>query len=137
MHAHLLYAQSMPIQIPVVLCTTVSYLVHAPLTGKVLAGVCCHGLGLSRKLSWSPKRASTPGDTYVRISSSRNVWQYNAGGVFNLARFIHHVFLLAACTSYGQSMSRRVLAWSRASTEATTPGDTRLPRVQARTWQFL
>ena len=43
-----------------------------------------------------------------------------------------------------QIRSRSMLAWSRAFTEAivepkraSTPGDTRLPRVQARRWQFI
>ena len=59
------------------------------------------------------------------------------------SRYIHR-FLFAACTSFGQSMSRRVLAWSRDFMEAiveperaSTPGDARFPRAQALYISFL
>ena len=68
----------------------------------------------------------------MRTPFLRNVYQYNTGGVFKLI----YTTVAWRMTSYGQSVSRRVLAWVRDIREAilepkraSTPGYTRLPRL--------
>ena len=74
-----------------------------------------------------PERASSPGDTCAAPLRA----MYAAQSRWYISAYLHHRFLFSVCTSYGKSMSRRVLAWARVIVEAivepkraSTPGDT-------------
>ena len=120
--------------------TTAARSSHGSRTGKQLTGARGHGLGLSWKLSWSPKRASTPGDTCApslcpRCASTLSVVYLS---LYTPPLLICRMHLVRAI------MSSLVLAWYRAFMEAivepkqaSTPVDTRLPRAQAVICQFF
>ena len=103
---------------------------HVPRTGKVRAGARVHGLGLSWKLSWSPNELVLQEIRAHRLFA--HVCRYNAGGAFELT------FTTAI------SMSKLVLAWSRAFMEAvaepkraSTRGDTRSSRARVACVSFF
>lgn len=101
-------------------CTTTARSLHVPRTGKGLAGVRWHGLGLPWKLSGV--KASQFSTIYVFAAWTGSVRQCITGGIPYLN--LHTSPPLNAHTSDWQRAinNRVVMAWSRAILEGTYRG---------------